>query len=45
VGSLYERGREGIVEPPSNEDGPVFWMPMREIAAIEGQDIKYYILK
>ena len=37
AGLLYDRGREGIVEPPSKEDGPVFWMPMREIAAIEGQ--------
>jgi len=37
AGSLEERGREGIVEPPSQEDRPVFWMPMWEIAAIEGQ--------
>ena len=37
AGLVYDRGREGIVEPPSQEDRPVFRMPMREIAAIEGQ--------
>jgi hypothetical protein len=37
AGLLEDEGREGVVEPPSQEDRRVFWVPVGEIATIEGQ--------
>ena len=38
AGLAHDRGGEGIVKSPGQEDRAVFWMPMGEIAAIKGHD-------